>query len=51
MFLKSMIIDNWLKEVKVKSPYMKKIKVDDCICHGQMVDHTLIKDSILFRYT
>ena len=47
MFLKSMIIDNWLKEVKVKSPYMKKIKVDDCICHGQMVDHTLIKDSIL----
>jgi len=26
---------------------MKKIKVMDCICHGQMVDHYRIKDRIL----
>jgi len=37
----------WVKELKVKSPYMKKIRVDDCICHGELVDHTRVKDRIL----
>ena len=26
---------------------MKKIKVDDCICHGKLVDHNKVKDRIL----
>ena len=26
---------------------MKKIRVDDCICHGQLVDHDRISDIIL----
>ena len=47
MSLTSMIIENWLKKVKTKSPYMKKIKVDDCICHGKLVDHNKVKDRIL----
>ena len=47
MSLTSMIIENWVKEVKTKSPYMKKIKVDDCICHGKLVDHNKVKDRIL----
>ena len=42
-----MIIENWVKKVKTKSPYMKKIKVDDCICHGKLVDHNKVKDRIL----
>ena len=40
-------IPQWVKELKVKSPYMKKIRVDDCICHGKIVDHNRIKDRIL----
>ena len=28
---------------------MKKIKVDDCICHGKLVDHEIIKDRILSK--
>ncbi len=49
MSLMSMIIENWVKEVKTKSPHMKKIKVDDCICHGKLVDHHLVKDRILLE--
>ena len=26
---------------------MKKIRVDDCICHGKLVDHFKIKNRIL----
>ena len=40
-------IPQWVKELKVKSPYMKKIRVDDCICHGKLVDHIKVKDRIL----
>ena len=40
-------IPQWVKELKVKSPYLKKIRVDDCICHGELVDHTIVKDRIL----
>ena len=40
-------IPPWVKELKVKSPYMKKIRVDDCICHGELVDHSRIRDRIL----
>ena len=47
MSLMSMIIEKWVKRLKVKSPYMKKIRVDDCICHGELVDHNRIKDRIL----
>jgi len=37
----------WVKESKVKSPYMKKIRVDDCVCHGKLIDHIKVKDRIL----
>ena len=40
-------IPQWVKELKVKSPYMKKIRVDDCICQGKLVDHIKVKDRIL----
>ena len=47
MSLMSMTIEKWVKRLKVKSPYMKKIRVDDCICHGELVDHSRIRDRIL----
>ena len=40
-------IPPWVKESKVKSSYMKKVRVDDCICHGKLVDHHRVKDRIL----
>ena len=45
----SMTIEKWVKRLKVKSPYMKKIRVDDCICHGELVDHSRIRDRILIE--
>ena len=47
MSLMSMTIEKWVKRLKVKSPYMKKIRVDDCICHGKIVDHNRVRDRIL----
>ena len=49
MSLMSMTIEKWVKRLKVKSPYMKKIRVDDCICHGELVDHSRIRDRILIE--
>ncbi len=43
----SMTIEKWVKDLKSRSPSMKKIRVDDCICHGKIVDHNRIKDRIL----
>ena len=40
-------IPQWVKELKVKSPYLKKIRVDDCICQSKLVDHIKIKNRIL----
>lgn len=41
--------EKWVKRIKSRSPFMKKIKVDDCICHGKLVDHEIIKDRILSK--
>ena len=47
MSLMSMTIEKWVKDLKSRSPSMKKIRVDDCICHGKIVDHNRIRDKIL----
>mgnify|MGYP001334840364 CR=1 FL=1 len=40
--------DHWVTSLKRdKSSGMRKIKVDDCVCQGELFDHTRIKNKIL----
>ena len=44
-----MSIPHWVKEIKSlsRSSDMRKVKVDDCVCCGKLIDHDKIRDRIL----